>query len=154
MKVNHSKSIILFLILLILLLIMQQTLKVGGNTLLSSGIHNSAHGPWFALVTYLIWRIVSASSIIRFNFSGKLGLTILIAVFIGLMSEFGEKIIGREASWEDFFLDMLGMISTFFFILSGKARKVKTLRKKNFFKSSGASSQFRFGRTRIFKPIL
>lgn len=110
---------------------MQQTLKVGGNTLLSSGIHNSAHGPWFALITYLIWRIVSTSSAIRFNFTGKLRLTILIAIFIGFMSEFGEKVLGREASWEDFFLDMLGMISTLLFILSCTPRKSGTIKRKN-----------------------
>ncbi len=131
MKINFTWSTLLLFSLLILLLIMQQTLKVGGNTLLSSGIHNSAHGPWFALVTYLIWRILSTSSFNKFNFSGRLSLTIMIAIFIAFLSEFGEKVIGREASWEDFFLDMLGMISTLLFVLSCRPRKDETLKRKN-----------------------
>ena len=104
---------------------MQQTLTLGGNTLLASGIHDSAHGPWFALVTYIIWRIVSATSCFRFNFSVKLSLTILMGVFIASMSEFGEKFFGREASWEDFFLDMCGMVSAILFIVDSKIRAGK-----------------------------
>ena len=130
MKINHIRSIPGLFILLIIFLIMQQTLTFGGNTLLSSGIHNSAHGPWFALVTYLIWRIVSATFRFRFSFVVKISLTVLVAVLIAFMSEFGEKIIGREASWEDFFLDMCGMVSVILFVLSCKIRKGKRFEKQ------------------------
>lgn len=131
MKINNVRPIPLLFILLILLLIMQQTLTFGSNTLLSSGIHNSAHGPWFALVTYLIWRIVSATFRFRFNFVGKLSLTILIAVFIALMSEFAEKFNGKEVSWEDIFQDMCGMVSAILFIVGCKIRKGKPSENQN-----------------------
>ncbi|GAB4353865.1 MAG: hypothetical protein Kow006_19310 [Gammaproteobacteria bacterium] len=82
-----------------LLLAAQQLGTIPGENLLSRTLSNSLHIPWFALMALLIWYL----------FAGHGALWVLgIASAVAVVSEALQIPTGRDASWLDLGLDLIG----------------------------------------------
>ncbi len=105
---------------IVLLVLVQQFAVVPGNGRVAAGLHNAAHGPWFAVVTYLFYRIVSP----RLTIGVALGATMAIAVVVALATEAVQLTTGRNAEWSDVAFDLLGACAALT-IAAGRAGLLK-----------------------------
>jgi hypothetical protein len=89
----------------VLLLVAQQVLVVPGSGHLVNGAQNAAHGPWFAVVTMLLARLVRR----RFGARGTVAVTALIGIVVAAGSEMLQAFTGRDAELSDVGFDLVGM---------------------------------------------
>ncbi|MDR4503497.1 MAG: VanZ family protein [Candidatus Scalindua sp.] len=111
-RITTRKKILALVTLFVLLLVLQQTIDFGGDSRIARGIQNGAHGPWFACVTYLIWRLISVIPTRSMGDFPALLFTLLLAGFLASATEYFQLFTGRQPSWEDFFLDMSGALAS------------------------------------------
>ncbi len=100
------------LAVVVVLLIVQQFAVVPGSGRIAGGLQNAAHGPWFALVTYLVWRVVRG----RFSPPRALIATALVAFGLALITEALQILTGGDAQWADVAFDMLGACAALTFV--------------------------------------
>jgi len=89
---------------LMALLAAQQFLAVPGSGRLSSGLQNSVHGPWFAVVTWLLLRFAARRT------SGWLTVTAtaILCVVLAIATEAMQIYTGGDPSWGDVGYDLIG----------------------------------------------
>lgn len=109
-QLTHTKPVMLISgIALGLLVIAQQTLTINGDTRLDIALNNSAHAPWFFVITCLLWYV---SGMFRWM-SPKPRLTALIVVAAGLAVglEALQLLNRRDADLGDIGRNLLGACS-------------------------------------------
>lgn len=111
-KLATKRPIFTLITSLVLLLVLQQSIDLGGDSRIARGIQNGAHGPWFACITYLIWRLVSILPTRSMGNFLTLLFTLGLAGSLALATECFQMFTGRHPSWEDFFLDMSGALAS------------------------------------------
>jgi len=92
--------------LLALLFVQQQqliTLPQSGR--IASAVPDALHGPWFAVVTWLIALFVGR----RAHGSGTIWITALLGALFAIGTEVMQKLSGGDAEWGDVACDLLGM---------------------------------------------
>ncbi len=90
------------------LVLLQQIAEIDGADRLSKGLQNAAHGPWFGLVTWVLWRLNNEISEKWRGGLPRLVATALVAVFFAFLSEFLQMFSARDASVWDLFFDFCG----------------------------------------------
>jgi hypothetical protein len=107
MKPAWRRTMVLPLVTLLALVAAQQFLEVPGDGRLVRGLENALHGPWFALVTWML-QLTFVRVAKREANAATLTIGFVMALVLALASEalqFGQ---GRTASLSDVLLDMLG----------------------------------------------
>jgi hypothetical protein len=102
---GSTRSRLVFLLgALIALLAGQQFLAVSGTGRLSNGLQNAAHGPWFALVTWLLLQFTSR----RTRGWRTVIATAMICASLAMMTEAMQRYTGGDPSWGDISYDLIG----------------------------------------------
>jgi len=98
--------IVALAVLVVLLFVQQQSIvEIPGSGRVSGALPNALHGPWFAIVSWMLAGFVR-------RWAGR-GATVAITVALGFGLAIGteamQKITGGDAEWSDVLFDMVGM---------------------------------------------
>ena len=105
--------------LLLFVLILQQIIPSEGTAQLSVALRNSAHTPWFFLVTLLIWNLWNAKKPLL----SRVWLTLLTAQIVSMVSEGVQMFTSRHASWSDIAFNLAGAAAAIAVCLYYELRK-------------------------------
>ena len=108
--VSGRARLIFQLAALIALLVAQQFLAVPGSGRLAHGLHNSAHGPWFAFVTWLLLLFWSR----RYRGWSAVAITAITCLILATLTEVLQKFTGGAPSLGDFAFDLVGATAALF----------------------------------------
>jgi hypothetical protein len=107
MKPAWRRTMVVPLVSLAALVVAQQLLEVPGDGRLVRGLENALHGPWFALVTWMLQLLFVRLAEREANVA-TLAIGFTMALVLALASEAVQLGQGRNASLDDVLLDMLG----------------------------------------------
>ena len=93
---------------LVILLVAQQTLEIPGYGRLARGTQDAMHGPWFAMVTALVWILLFRPISISLGRGTAMFLLVVSVVCLAIATECLQVLTGREGSLRDVMLDMGG----------------------------------------------
>ncbi|NJN50453.1 MAG: hypothetical protein HC809_00305 [Gammaproteobacteria bacterium] len=99
------------------LVLVQQFAGIAGEGRVLAGLHNAAHGPWFATLTYFVHAVVRP----RLTARMALAVTGLLAVLIAVGTEALQHFTGGDAQWLDVGFDLLGSAAALTFIAGQRA---------------------------------
>jgi len=89
---------------LLALVVAQQFLAVPGSGRLANGLQNAAHGPWFAVVSWLLLQLASR----RTSGWRTVAVASVACVTLATATEALQTFTGGDPSWGDFGFDMIG----------------------------------------------
>jgi hypothetical protein len=95
----------------LVLLIAQQFFDLPGSGRVVGGLQNALHGPWFALVTWVV--VITAGR----RTSGVVTIVVaaMIAVILAIGTEALQKITGGDPAWNDVGFDLVGAAAALVF---------------------------------------
>jgi hypothetical protein len=93
---------------LVILLVAQQTLEIPGYGRLARGTQDAMYGPWFAMVTALVWILLFRPISISLGRGTAMFLLVVSVVCLAIATECLQVLTGREGSLRDVMLDMGG----------------------------------------------
>lgn len=85
--------------------------QVPGESLLAAELTNAAHGPAFALLTWLLFRIGRLGPLRHAPLLLQYSTVIGTALALGAAVEMLQAMLGRDASWDDLWRDAQGIVA-------------------------------------------
>lgn len=101
----------LAIVAVVALVVFQQFAGISGGGRVAAGLQNAAHGPWFAVVTYLLHIVL-----VRVMDRPSLWFTFGVALTLAVLTEAFQLVTARDAQWLDVAFDMLGAGAAIAFI--------------------------------------